>query len=91
MTSCQRVDCERTAAVFPVLLLYAPSGGAPALAEIRELTTCGHCAHKLSVENFVTDDGWAKLRAAFRRTSCVEPDRAQTRLRWQHIRESARG
>jgi len=80
------LDCENDAEWSPVLYLYPPkSYGTKAQPVQAHLTlpTCGSCKVNTKLEDFVSDESWAKLVKAIIEKGKVAPVRERTVLGWR--------
>lgn len=82
---CDIKGCAAPSDVRPVLLIFSPLPGTyPAQGMIgREY--CAACARLLTVDDFLTDEGWAKIVDGFVRFGKMRPARSRTQLRMEPL------
>lgn len=80
--NCSSTGCPHAARWLPKLLIYPPlplQGGAPALLA---LPLCDACRLPLSINDLLTDEGFAAIAEGYRQARKIVPDRARTELTW---------
>ena len=89
MKKCEHKGCEKTAKFNPVIKVWAigynKGQHKPARAVIS-LAICADHMEKLTVDDFITDDGWNNLFSGFIQHNKAMPDRASAELGKQKIR-----
>ncbi len=71
----------------PVMTFYAIAGtvGAPAVLGIR---VCDNCRDTSTIDNFLTDEGFAMIASGFERVGKMRPRRELTTLGWNLVEGS---
>ena len=85
MANCDRKDCRGHGAWMPVLNITVKGYRGPPAQAIVNLRICDTCRPKLTVADFVSDEGWVMICAGFRAQGKATPTRKLTKLTWQKI------
>lgn len=78
--SCDRTGCRATSDVRPVLLIFSPVPGTCPAKGVIGREYCAACARLLTVDDFVSDEGWASLVRGFVSIGKVSPARSRLQL-----------
>ena len=81
---CARAGCPEAGTWIPVLVLSA-GYGAPARGAIGALAVCQAHRDATTVDELVTDAGWAQIVSAFLVIGRAAPIRTLTKLDWQSV------
>lgn len=81
---CARVGCPEAGAWIPVLVLSA-GYGAPARGAIGALVVCQAHRDATTVDELMTDAGWAQIVDAFLAIGRAAPIRKLTKLDWEAV------
>lgn len=87
---CDHKDCGVPSDVHPVLLIFPPLlSEVPARGRIfREY--CRPHGQALTVEHFVTEDGWKRICGNFKTLGKITPDRSRLQLIWEPVMHAER-
>lgn len=83
--TCDHKGCRAASDVRPVLLLFSPIPNTCPAKGVISREYCTVCARLLTVDEFVTDEGWASLSASFTRMGKMAPDRSRVQLRMEPL------
>jgi hypothetical protein len=81
---CARADCPNLAVYLPILELRAALEG-PAAQMSVGLGMCPSHKDTLTVDDFVSEEGWQRLTDTFASLGKQPPERVFTTLRWDAI------
>lgn len=82
---CFKNKCYRQGSKTVTLLFYLKEGTVPATLTPLGVLLCAICAGDAKVEDFVCDEGWEQIGAAFDQYELTRPDRSLTVLRVQDL------
>lgn len=82
--TCCRLGCEHPATWQPILILCHPNGEDTCPA-ILWLGVCAICRPSLGVEDFISDEGWARIVEGMVAAGAAAPSRERTRLDWRRL------
>lgn len=85
MANCDRSDCDGQGIWMPVLQLTVKGYRGPPVQIAFSLRICDPCKRTLTVDDLVTDDGWAIFCAQLRAAGRAKPTRKLTKIAWQRI------
>lgn len=77
---CDHRTCSAPSDVRPVLLIFSPLPGTCPARGVIGKEYCRACARLLTVDDFVTDAGWAQLAQGFTSIGRMQPDRSRLQL-----------
>lgn len=78
--SCDHTGCAAPSDVRPVLLIFSPLPGTCPARGVIGREYCAACARLLTVDDFVTDEGWTQIAQRFASIGKMQPDRARLQL-----------
>lgn len=81
---CQRTGCENEGRWQPKLIFPAPRCcvGAEPAQSIVDLHLCDAHTHTATIDDFISDEGWAEIAAFFAARGNVVPARREIVLGW---------
>lgn len=77
---CDHKGCRAASEMRPVLMIFSPLPNTCPARGVIGREYCAACATDLTVADFVTDEGWARLVAGFQSIGKMTPDRRRLQL-----------
>lgn len=88
--ACDFKGCTAPSDVRPVLLIFSPLPGTCPARGVIGREYCFDCGRRLTVSDFVTDEGWASLVRGFVSIGKMTPDRRRLQLLMEPLMHAER-
>lgn len=88
--ACHTKGCAAPSDVRPVLLIFSSLPGTCPAKGVIGREYCAACARRLTVEDFVSDEGWAQITSGFTRLGKITPDRSRLQLTMEPLMHAER-
>jgi hypothetical protein len=83
--SCHVDNCRNPTRVLPVLELRRKKGEKPRRVWLREVSACEDHSRTLTLDDFLSDEGFDKLTKHLKQRGLPTPSRRLTTLAWEEL------